>query len=302
MTPARRTGPAGVVCLLAFEVAAVALLHRLGGLAAAHIDWSHPGEWLRVTAPEDAAVGVLRLVGLVGAYWLLATSALYLGGRVAHVPRVVAGVRWATLPGVRRIIDGALAASIVGASALGPGVAHASPPPTRPPVVVQLTPPTTAPPPVAGVSVPLSVPGHVYVPVPAGDPSRSPQPPHADRSHGAEPTTVVPSTTSTTMPPPSTTSTRPPALAPMPAAPVPESAPRAPQQSSVYVVQPPDNLWTIAAQRVADATGRPVVRLGEREIAVYWLKVCDANRDRIPSGNLNLIHPGETVILPPVGA
>jgi nucleoid-associated protein YgaU len=37
-----------------------------------------------------------------------------------------------------------------------------------------------------------------------------------------------------------------------------------------------------------------------REVAEYWRKVIDANRDRLRSGDPNLIYPGEEIILPPL--
>jgi hypothetical protein len=40
--------------------------------------------------------------------------------------------------------------------------------------------------------------------------------------------------------------------------------------------------------------------LTNREIAVYWLKVCSVNRDSLRSGDPDLIYPGEIVKLPPV--
>lgn len=70
--------------------------------------------------------------------------------------------------------------------------------------------------------------------------------------------------------------------------------------ADTYVVQGGDNLWTIAARRIAEALDRPAVRLGRGEVAHYWLRVVDATRDRIPSRDPNLIHPGESVTLPPL--
>lgn len=56
-----------------------------------------------------------------------------------------------------------------------------------------------------------------------------------------------------------------------------------------------DNLWNIAAGRLA---AHPDHSLTVRE---YWLLVIDANRDRLRSGDPDLIFPGETIVLPPLG-
>jgi nucleoid-associated protein YgaU len=65
-------------------------------------------------------------------------------------------------------------------------------------------------------------------------------------------------------------------------------------------VRPGDNLWVIARARLAEATGRRAAELSNGEIAGYWLRVVDANRGRLRSGDPDLIYPGEDVELPPV--
>jgi hypothetical protein len=62
-----------------------------------------------------------------------------------------------------------------------------------------------------------------------------------------------------------------------------------------------DDLWSIAAAHLAQLTNRAIVSLPEGEVASYWQQVCDANRARLRSGDLNLIYPGEEIQLPPVG-
>jgi nucleoid-associated protein YgaU len=61
-----------------------------------------------------------------------------------------------------------------------------------------------------------------------------------------------------------------------------------------------DNLWTIAKGHLAATRGRPAATLSDREVAAYWLKVVDANRQRLRSRDPDLIYPGEQVTLPPV--
>ena len=146
------------------------------------MDWGHLGQWAAETPPEDAVVAVARLVGLAAAYWLLVSTTLYCVARASRIPALMSGVGWMALPGMRRLVDGAVAASIMGGAVFGGGVAHAAEQPLPPPLVQQV-----------GQTVEAASGVHVYVPVPAGDP------------------TVAPTTTTTTGPPaPSTTSTAPP--------------------------------------------------------------------------------------------
>ncbi len=63
------------------------------------------------------------------------------------------------------------------------------------------------------------------------------------------------------------------------------------------VVRPGDNLWDLAARRIQTALGREVA---DTEVAPYWVEVIHANQQRIRSGDPDLIHPGEVILLPPV--
>jgi nucleoid-associated protein YgaU len=62
-----------------------------------------------------------------------------------------------------------------------------------------------------------------------------------------------------------------------------------------------DNLWVISRDRLAQVSESPASELSDHEIAAYWLRVIAANRDSLRSGNPDLIFPGETIQLPPVG-
>src|SRR5688572_24004404 len=95
---------------LGFLGTSIAGLHRMG-------DWFpldliiQPGGLL-----EPALAAGLRLIGLLVAYWLAGSTALYLIGRLARVPAAIRSVRWATIGPVRQLIDrivsGALVATI----------------------------------------------------------------------------------------------------------------------------------------------------------------------------------------------
>jgi hypothetical protein len=80
----------------------------------------------------------------------------------------------------------------------------------------------------------------------------------------------------------------------------PAPAPTSPVPSADVVVAPGDNLWVLAASHLAAATGRAPADLGDDEVARYWLRVCDLNRERLVSGDPGLVYPGEHVVLPPI--
>jgi nucleoid-associated protein YgaU len=84
-------------------------------------------------------------------------------------------------------------------------------------------------------------------------------------------------------------------LPPVAAAPA-QPAPETRVQAS-HVVVAGENLWTIARDHLAKARGgadEPTTR----EVAAYWLRVVEANRSRLRSGDPDLIYPGERIVLP----
>jgi uncharacterized membrane protein YgcG len=117
----RRTG--SLLGLLGLELAAVAGLHWLGRLEGLRIGWDDPVDWLLSSPVQDVLGALLRTVALVMAYWLLASTLLYLLASLTRLPAAVRAVGWATLPMVRRVADHAvavtLATSMVGGGTLG---------------------------------------------------------------------------------------------------------------------------------------------------------------------------------------
>lgn len=65
-----------------------------------------------------------------------------------------------------------------------------------------------------------------------------------------------------------------------------------------YVVRRGDHLWKISARRLGDLLERPATN---GETGPYWRSVIEVNRDRLRSGNPDLIYPGELVKLPQPG-
>jgi nucleoid-associated protein YgaU len=64
------------------------------------------------------------------------------------------------------------------------------------------------------------------------------------------------------------------------------------------IVEKGDHLWKISARHLE---GRLARLPTAAEITPYWQDVVDANRDRLRSGDPDLIYPGETVMLPELG-
>jgi len=73
----------------------------------------------------------------------------------------------------------------------------------------------------------------------------------------------------------------------------------APIALRTVAVEPGDNLWEVAAREVARVQGIGRASVRDVDVARYWVAVCDANRDRLRSHDVNLVYPGELVELPP---
>lgn len=221
----------GLVALLAGQIAAAGLLHRLGALPWLRVGWDDPAAWLAVVAAEDAVMAALRLVALAATYWLLASTVAYTLARATRLPAAVRSVGWATLPVVRRVADRAVAVTLAGSVAVvgSQGLALAE----------VLAPPA--------VSVPSALPGD---PVPAREPAI--------------------------------------------AAPAPEPEPEADPAPATHRVVPGDNLWAIAAGLLGEGAT-------DAQIHGHWRALVAANRDRLRSGDPDLIYPGEHVVVPSEG-
>ena len=438
--PLRRTG--SLLGLLGLEVAAVLGLHWLGRFAGLRIGWDEPVSWLLNSPIQNVLGSVLRMVALVMAYWLLASTVAYLLASLTRLPGAVRAVGWATLPLVRRVADHAvavtLATSMVGGTTLGvagPALAadgRSFGPPAPKPVAAAQDGPTTTEPEPTRTSEPVYTPDPadqaptttapratppppttepeptrtsepVYTPDPADQAPRRVQEESTTTREPATTTTVRPTTTTeaattttaaattttaeptttrqeattSTQAPTTTAATRPPTTtatpttaAPPTAAPstrqgtaaptsasttsttrrpgaagttatthayTPEAASDPPeaaqanpgsttttnpggggnggnggndqgpsdqgtggQEEQSHRVVAGDNLWTIARDHLSrersGGSGKPT----NREVAAYWIKVVEANRDRLRSGDPDLIYPEEQITLPPV--
>ncbi|MGQ0802857.1 MAG: LysM peptidoglycan-binding domain-containing protein [Actinomycetota bacterium] len=230
-----------LLTVLATEASTVVLLHALARVDGLGGPGADPAGWLRSASPEGVVAGGIRLAALAGAWWLLASTAVYAVAQLARVPAAARAVGWVVLPGARRWVDRALGVSMLtsvalGTTGLGGAVAHAG----EPPATVEVRDGRA----VGSIPDPAPPPTTPPAPDPSPVPAESPPP-------------------APTAPPPATTQ---------------------------HVVAPGDSLWTIAADHVAGT-----------EIDSYWVRLVEANRDALRSGNPNLIYAGEVIELPALG-
>jgi hypothetical protein len=125
-----------------------------------------------------------------------------------------------------------------------------------------------------------------YVPVPASDP-----PPETTSTILSIETTRTPTTAVISPPVDILYLPIEPAAVPVPVS----TADRETVETEHVVVMPGDNMWLLAERRLRGVLGREA---GDHEVAPYWLAVIGANRDRIRSGDPDLIFPGEVLVLP----
>lgn len=64
---------------------------------------------------------------------------------------------------------------------------------------------------------------------------------------------------------------------------------------AVVVVEAGDHLWKITDRSLTDRLGRPA---RDSEVTPLWRDVIEVNRERIRSGDPDLIYPGEEILVP----
>ncbi|MDH3308277.1 MAG: hypothetical protein OEO77_12250, partial [Acidimicrobiia bacterium] len=79
--------------LIVAEVLVVTALHKLP----LRLPSADMKGWLDSGPPDVLVMGALRLIGLVLAYWMLASTVAYLVARLSGIPRAIAAIEWATL-------------------------------------------------------------------------------------------------------------------------------------------------------------------------------------------------------------
>ncbi|MDR9452150.1 MAG: hypothetical protein RI637_13150, partial [Acidimicrobiia bacterium] len=118
-----------LAAVIGLEGAALVWLLQLGNLPWLRIDWSNLSIWLRVTPAEHALAAMVWLAALGCAIWLAVSTLLYLAARASRVPALIRSIGWMTLPAIRKVSEGALAALLVTSTiAAGPVWAQAPSP------------------------------------------------------------------------------------------------------------------------------------------------------------------------------
>lgn len=261
--------------LLVVEAGTVVGLHGLGRVPALALpgpgDWPR---WLATGAPADVVMAVLRVVALGCAWWLLASTVLYVVVLVARLPRAVAAVRWTTLPAVRRVAERGVAVTLAASMTVGPGgVALASAVDTEGASAAALRAevvPGVALPPALDGGAWASVPGVVLPPALDGGAWVGASDPPVPVVAGPEAATVS----------------------------AVESADGA--SPATHAVMSGEHLWRVAADTVAAARGVSRAEVPARAVHRYWTALITANDGVLRSGDPDLVFPGEELVLPPV--
>lgn len=239
-----------------------------GGLAGAARDL-HP--WKRPAGPEALIAAGAWWTAAALTVWMALSIRYWIGHSHDQHRRRLGRL---TVPGSRRLAEALLLAGTMACSPASPDSA--------PPRIEILGTVGTGP------RVPT---------VPTVDPSVSAVPDRAPPASGAEPSTRAPSRSGLHDAP-----DRSPLLSWLTSADDPGDQRRPPPEPAavprIHVVEPGEHFWSIAGSEVEDHLGRPA---SDAEIAEYWVGLVRANRDRIRSGDPDLIHPGEILQLPPIG-
>lgn len=299
-------GVGRIAGLLAFEISAIVILHRIDGT----IDFANFSSWLNNTTTLDAIAALIRMGGLALAYYLLASTTFYLVARATRIPGAIQAAEWLTLPLVRQVVDKAIVVTIVTSSTVGMSARVAvaqTDSPSSGPAVISVVGEDSVGTPIPQVTNPTAS----QAEEPEGPPFNNFPVVEETTTTVPTPTTTIPSAedlfpssdetsvpTPTTIPGTPTTTTPPIVVAPEPEPPT--EAPPQVQGETVHLVERGDNLWKIAAEQLAAVRGTDADSLSNSEIRDYWLQVIEANRGSIRSGDPNVIYAGEAITLPPV--
>ena len=141
MNKARLRSYLDALIVVACEVVLFGFFLEAGPLLG-NVDVSHLSRWLNETGPEAALTALFRLFGIIGCGWLLLSTAIYGVALFSGRRLLLKGTSLVTLPVLRRVLDTAIAASILAASlGAGAGGASATPMPPKAAAVRPLRPP-----------------------------------------------------------------------------------------------------------------------------------------------------------------
>lgn len=262
---------------------------------------------------SDMATAIVGWLAIVAAMWVGSTSAVIWAVGFFSETRARALALLISPRPLQRWTHSLVGLSLTaGLAAPAPGaglIEHPEPPPTtieaggqgNTAVMRPLGPADDAPP---AESTSTTAPASPVPTVPEDVSSSEERTPASTPVSMAPSTTVADLTPSTTVPTSSTTSSTPTTPAPSrqppptsvaeplsPAAPEPAPA-RASAGDREIVVEPGDSFWSIAVDEIG-ATAP------ERTVASYWVRLIEANRDRlVVADEPDLIYPGQVLVLP----
>jgi nucleoid-associated protein YgaU len=113
----RRAAP--LFALLVFEVIAIIGLQAAGSNQAMQVPWGDFWTWVDTNSLDTLAMPLLRYAALGLAYWMLASTLLFVAAQLTRIPVAIKAAGMFTLPSVRRAVDGAMAVSIATTSVVG---------------------------------------------------------------------------------------------------------------------------------------------------------------------------------------
>ena len=248
-------------------------------LAPPGVDWGDLWHWLEAAPPEEAMIAFAAVAVRLAAVWVLTSTTItglaMLSGRAGVTE---AASRFA-LPAVRRLalatVTRVAAVTLAVTPALAPVAATA----------LEATPPSSV------AAWAADEPDHPLPPFLVIAPGGGELPAAVDDSD----TTAEDATTDTRpMPIPPFLLTEGGTAAPVDAG---SEAAAIDAEATRYTVLAGDHLWAIAGKRLTEVRGQTP---DEGEHARYWVRLVDANRGRIRSGDPDLIFPGEVIELPEI--
>ena len=257
------------------------------------------GEWLARADASEIALIAARCVAAALAASQLVVTVVYAAACVLRLPpAALRSIEWALLPVSRRVVQRVAASCFSLTMLAGPAAAAHAQSPSPVPVVIDASGRAGIAPPAA--NLPVAAAPTTTAPAPT---TTAPAPTTSTTtSTTAAPVTTLPAAVSPLPTPglPDMSGGResPPSAPPAPSATteatVPHTAPAA--EARTYVVARGDNLWRIARTTI-ESSGPATTS----EVRNYWVSLIEANRQRLRSGDPNLIFPGEALLLPPTG-